>query len=94
MSTDNFTIEFATEETFAYSNRAGFTTGAVKDTNIQKMHQALVAAVKSGAIKAVEADSDEFTAIPVFMRVRRSNPDNATAPMIPGVDLGDSDLIS
>mgnify|MGYP003574085078 CR=1 FL=1 len=90
---DNYTIEFATTEDFAFSNRAGFTTGSVNDANIKKMYGALVAAVKAGAITPVEPDSDEFTAIPVFMRVRRSNSDNAVAPVIPGVELGDTDLI-
>ena len=93
MSEHNYTIEFATTEDFAFSNRAGFTTGAVNDQNIKRMHGALVAAVKAGKIQPAEAGSEEWTTIPCFMRVRRSNPDNATQPVIPGVQLDDSDLI-
>lgn len=90
----NYTIEFATTEDFAFTNRAGFTTASVNDGNIKKMHAALVNAVKAGQIVPASADSDEFTAMPIYMRVRVSDSDNATAPVIPGVDLGDSDLIS
>lgn len=94
MSNKNYTIEFATTEDFAFSNRAGFTTGNVQDSNIKRLYAAVVQAVEAGHIVPVEADSDaEFTKIPCFMRVRRSDPANATQPVIPGVDLGDNDLI-
>jgi len=93
----NYTVEFATTEGFEFANRAGFTTAEVRDSNIKRMHAALVQAVESGQIKPVDASDDDgdYTAIPCFLRVRRSDSANVTAPTIPGVELGvHDDLIS
>ena len=72
----NYTLEISAGRDFAFKDRMGFTTANVNDPNIRATYNRAVAAVKSGALKPVEAGSDEFDIIKCFMRVRKSNPEN------------------
>ena len=96
MSKKTRTIEFASSEDFAYANRMGFTTEGVQDSNIKKMYAHIMALVDAGKITPERAgdDAGNGTVVACYFRVRESNPDNATAPSIPGFELGGDELVS
>ena len=96
MSKKTRTIEFASTEGFEFNNRMGFTTEGVQDSNIKKMYAHIMALVDAGKI-VPEVAGDEAgggTVLRCYFRVRESNPENAVAPSIPGLELDGDELVS